>query len=77
MLSQFRNLYTYVIDFQIIFIFTIYIKRVYFEINQEFFLVNFIYFFVETKMNTDDYDEFEDDDEKDYDYDDESEDDWY
>jgi len=42
-------------------------------------LVNFIYFFVETKMNTDDYDEFEDDDddEKDYDYDDESEDDWY
>ena len=40
-------------------------------------MVNFIYFFVETKMNTDDYDEFEDDDEKDYDYDDESEDDWY
>jgi len=28
---------------------------------------------VETKMSTDDYDEFEDDDEKDYDYDD----DWY
>ena len=42
------------------------------------FLVNFVYFFVETKMSTYDDDEFDDDefddDEKDYDYDD---DDWY
>jgi len=43
-------------------------------------LVDFVNFFAETKMSTDDYDyddEFEDDDEKDYDYDDETDDDWY
>jgi len=40
-----------------------------------FWLILFISF-VETKMSTDDYDEF-DDDEKDYDYDDDNDDDWY
>jgi len=42
-----------------------------------FWLILFISF-VETKMSTDDYDEFDDDDdEKDYDYDDDNDDDWY
>jgi len=41
-----------------------------------FWLILFISF-VETKMNTDDYDEFDDEDEKDYDYDDDEAEDWY
>ena len=50
------------------------------RLTNKYFLVNFICFFVEIKMSTDDYDydEFDDDDdEKDYDYDSDDDEDWY
>ena len=62
------------------FFFTIFIKRVYFENDQELFWLMFLFILWRQKMSTDDYDydEFEDDDEKDFDYDDEQDDDdWY